>query len=208
MRSRTVVAIAAAALLASTVASSCSTPPPVASNAVPPPAVAEEKPIVWVALGGDETLVGDLHATPNAWTQRVLSRLPPSAQLLDLATDDASIRTGLDNQLRALETSQIKPTVATVWFGTADANTPRQQFTADLTALIDRLKGDGVQRVILVSRPNAASDRGYRFAGEIEAVANATGATYVPVVALTGSPNEPTAQNAIADQLAPLVAGK
>ncbi len=183
----------------------CSTPPPVASNAVPAPAVADARPVVWAALGGDETLAFDQAATPSSWSQRVLSRLPVSAQLLNLATEDATLQVGLTSQLNALAASPVKATVATVWFGTAEPNTPRAQFVDGLTNLVDSLKTMGIPRVVLVSRPDVPGDRGYRYGAEIQSVGTATGATYVQVAALTNNPGDPAAQATIADQLAPAI---
>jgi len=186
----------------------CSQPPPVASNAVPAPVQADAEPVVWAALGGDETLVFDQKATPNAWTQRVLSGLPPSAQLLNVATEDATVQDGLTSQLNALAASPTKPTVATVWFGSAEPNTTKAQFADGLTNLVSGLKSMGVARVVLVSRPDASGGQGYRYSAEVQAVAAATGATAVTVSSLTNNPGDAAAQAAIAAQLAPTIAAR
>jgi len=199
------VALTACVVLALLVGAGCSQPSPVASNAVPPPVQADAKPVVWAALGGDETFAFDQASTPGSWTQRVLSRLPVSAQLLNLATEDATLQVGGTSQLKALGASPVKPTVATVWFGAAEPNTPKGEFVDGLTNLVNGLKGLGVERVVLVSRPDAPGDRGYRYGAEIKSVAAATGALVVEVTALTNNPGEPAAQASIADQLAPTI---
>lgn len=186
--------------------SACSTPPPVATNAVPPPAVPDDQPVVWASLGGDETLTADPADVAGSWTQRVLARLPGSAQLVDVATEDATVQVGLTTQLAALTASPAKPTVATVWFGTAEPNTPRGQFTAALTQLVTGLQSTGVARIVLISRSDGTGDRSYRYAAEIEAVAKATGVSYANVSVLTGNPGEPGVQAQIADQLTPIIA--
>lgn len=160
---------------------------------------------MWAALGGDETLASDAQTAPTAWTQRVLSRLPASAQLLDVATEDATIQVGLDAQLRALSSSPVKPTVATVWFGTAERNTAKTQFAETLTNLVSGLQALGVPRIVLIARADNAGQGGYRYTAEIEAVAKATGATYASTTALTGNPQDPSAQSALADQLGPMI---
>lgn len=205
MTRRVLAGLAVAAL--SVVGAGCSSPPPVASNAVPNAVQPDAAPIVWAALGGDETRATDQKTLPGAWTQQVLSRLAPSAQLLDVATEDATVRTGLTSQLGALAASPAKPTVATVWFGSADPTTPKAQFAQDLTTLVENLRAQGVARIVLVARPDGPGDRGYRFSSEIRAVAAATGATFVQVSTLTTNPGDPAAQTAIAEQLAPAITG-
>ena len=201
------VALAASLVLALSIGTGCSQPQPVASNAVPPPVQADTKPVVWAALGGDETLAFDQASTPGSWTQRVLSRLPVSAQLLNVATEDATLQVGGMSQLNALAASPVKPTVATVWFGSAEPNTSKSQFVAGLTTLVNGLEDLGVQRVVLVSRPDGPGDRGYRYGAEIKSVAAATGATAIEVTALANNPGDPAAQPSIADQLAPTISG-
>jgi hypothetical protein len=183
------------------VAAACSTPPPVASNAVPPPATAAPAPVVWAALGGDETVTADPETAPGAWSQRVLSGLPASAQLLNVATERATVAVGLDSQLAALAAGPAPPTVATVWFGPADTGTSSARFRATLSELVGELQSMGVPRIVLIGRPDVIGAH----AEEVEAVAGATRTSYVPVTALSGP--APAAQAAIAEQVGPLIAG-
>jgi hypothetical protein len=207
VRRRPIALVAVWAVLGMLSVAGCSTPAPVASNAVPPPAQADQDPVVvWAALGGDETRPFDEAATPGSWSQLVLTRLPESAQLLNVATEDATLQVGGTSQLEALAASPLKPTIATVWFGSDEPNTPKGEFADALTDLVNGLEGMGVERVVLISRPDAPGDRRYRYGPEIQSVAAATGATAIEVTSLTRNPGQPEVQAAIADQLAPAIA--
>lgn len=191
----------AVAVVVPVAAGACSTPPPQASNAVPPPATAApEAPIVWAALGGDETVTtGPPEEAATAWPQRVLSRLPATAELVNVATPDASIRTGLTSQVPALEANGVRPTVATVWFGRDERGSTSQQ-RADLTALVERLRALGTTRIVLVAGPGPSAT------ALAQDVAAATGAVALPVAGIGRDAMGPAAQAGIAEAVAPVLA--
>lgn len=193
--------------LALVLTASCSTPPPAASNAVPPPASAPiEAPITWVALGGDETAaVGPPEEAGRFWTQRVLSELPPSAQLVNVATPDATARRARSTQLQTLDATGVRPTVATVWFG-ADESSGPTAYAADLTALIQDLRDRGATEVVLVARAGGGGGGGSSLADVTEQVATATGATFVEVELPGRDPTSASAQTAAAEALSPVLA--
>jgi len=189
------------------VAAACSTPPPKATNAVPAPAEIDQNPVVWAALGGDETSTAQSDPAQASWTRVVLAELPASAQLLDVATADATVEDALDAQLVALRASPLPPTVATVWLGRDEPGTDVGVFADRLTKLVEGLTALGVPRVVLVARSDSPRDRGGQYAAAIEAVASATGATYADLRGLPGNPRDPATQQELAGLLAPYVVG-
>jgi outer membrane protein OmpA-like peptidoglycan-associated protein len=192
--------------LTSTLSSACSTPPPAANNAVPPPASAPvEAPITWVALGGDETAaVGPPEEAGRFWTQQVLAELPPTAQLVNLAAPDATARRARTTQMRTLDATGVRPTVATVWFG-ADESSGSAAYAADLTALVQDLRDRGATEIILVTRTggSGAGGVGSSLTDVTEQVATATGTTFVEVDLPGRDPTTASAQAAAAQALSP-----
>ena len=199
---RRVVLVSVVAL--ALVAAACSTPAPTASNAVPAAAIVDDAPVVWAAFGGNETRAFD---PASAWTQLVLARLPASAELVELATEDATVESGRTAQMAALGASARLPTVATIWFGIGEPGTSGAQFTASLTQLVEALQAMGVPQIVVVARPDDPPGRRYRYAAEAEAVARSTGVAFVSPSVPTGNPFEPAAQTVIADELAPVIIG-
>jgi hypothetical protein len=181
-------------------AAGCSNPEPKASSAVPPPAEVDTDPTVWAALGGSETVVFDPADAPHAWLQVALSQLPVSAQLVDLATPDATVSAALESQLAALQASPVVPTVATLWFGAADRSSSSGQYQSGLVALIDALRQRGVARVVVVTRTDTGvGDR----AADNEAVAAEQGVELVTIERPDGDPSSPEFQAAIAARIVP-----
>jgi hypothetical protein len=176
----------------------CSSDPPLASNVVPPAAAVEDR-VVFVALGGNETLSrGVDDSLRRAWVQRVFAGLPRAAVFVNLASEEASVARGLADQVpKALE---LKATIATVWFGAGDAalGTTEAAFTRDLTEVVRQLRAGGVGRVLLLSRTSSAR-RGSRFAPQIRQVAAELGVRFVEVPASSETPNDASTQDAIAD---------
>jgi hypothetical protein len=189
------------------VGAACSTPPREASNAVPAPAEIDQNPVVWAALGGDETTTAQSDAAQASWTRVVLAGLPTSAQLLDVATADATVEDALDAQLVALRASSRLPTVATVWLGRDEPGTDPSVFADRLTRLVGGLTVLGVPRVVLIARSDAPPDRGGQYTEVIQAVASATGATYADLKGLPGNLRDPVEQQDLARALAPYVVG-
>ncbi len=205
VRSRALGVLAALALLVVVGATGCTDPAPTASNAVPAATAPDPNPVVWVALGGDETVTADPVDAQQSWTRLVLAQLPSSAQFLDLATEDATVDQALQSQLLALRASPVAPTVATVWLGTAEDGTSTSLFRSRLGAVVDGLRELGVPRIVLVTRTADSLGADGRYAAEVEAVATATGSEFVTVEGIAGSPRDPSVQAAIADQLGPVV---
>ena len=157
----------------------CSDGPPVASNVVPPPATAGER-VSFVTLGGSETISRGLDESTNQpWNQQVFAHLPMAATFSNVASQQATVAAGLDEQLpRALAE---QPTIATVWFGVGDAivKTPPTAFAATLTSLVQQLQASGA-KVLLIARSQPDQNiKSYLTA--VAEVATATGATLVTV---------------------------
>lgn len=196
--------IASALLVAAAMSvAACSTPAPTASNAIPPPAVVDEQPLVWAVMGGPESVAFE---PARSWTQQVLAGLPPSTELLELATEDASLIEAAPAQLAALDAAPRPPTVATVWFGVSDPEIPPATFTAALTGFVQELQARGIPKIVLVARPDVAGQRRFRYSAEVEAVAAVTGTPYVAIDLGLTNPFDPGGQTAIAQTLAPFVA--
>lgn len=199
-RGSPVPGVVAALAFVVAMAAGCSSDPPVASNAIPPPAVAGER-VVFVALGGDETLNRGLDdSLRNSWTQRVFVGLPRSAVYVNLASEDAPVADGLARQVpKAIE---LQATIATVWFGSGDArnenNTGAGQFATDLTQVVQQLRAGGVGRVLLLSRTSPGSRGGSRYVEQIRQVAQQTGATFIDVPGSSNNPGDPGSQEAVA----------
>lgn len=197
--SRLVLALPVVVVLVVVAAAGCSSDPPVASNAIPPPAVAGER-VVFVALGGDETLNRGLDdSLRNSWTQRVFVGLPRSAVYVNLASEDAPVADGLARQVpKALE---LQATIATVWFGSGDArehNTSAGRFAADLTSVVQQLRAGGVGRVLLLSRTSSGARGGSRYVEQVKQVAQQAGVTFIDVPGSSNNPGDPGSQEAVA----------
>jgi hypothetical protein len=199
-RARLTAVLAAVVLVVVTSGiAACSSGPPVATNAVPPPA-SDDPRTMYVAMGGNETLnrgVDDV--LRRAWTQQVFTTaLGPSAVYVNLASTDATVREGLSEQLpKALD---LKPTVATIWFGGGDAqvHTTDSGFVSDLTEIVSKLLAAGTTKVLLISRVNSTGGDDTRYADDIKQVATSTGVDFLPI---EGESNlrDPATQQAIAD---------
>lgn len=175
-------------------AAGCTSEPPI--NATAPPAAPAEERSVFVALGGDETLTRGLEdGFRVAWTRQVFNSFPGSTVYVNVATENATVRAGLDEQLAAA--LELRPTVATVWFGAADAQqgTNEDRFVAELTDLTTALLDVGTE-VLLVA--NTGDGSSVAFAARIEQVASDTGATYVAAPGPEGDPSDAGAQDGIA----------
>jgi len=193
--------IMASAAMAISITASCTPPEPKASNAVPPPAAAPATaPVVWASFGADESSAsGTVESFEGRWPQRVLGGLPATAEMVNLATSGASISGGAAEQLARLDQSGIRPTVATVWFGSNEPEGRSAAFTRSLTSLVDELKRRGATTVVLVGRRSAGGRGPYRYADEVEQVAGSTGSPFVPVDGLGRNAGDPAVQQRIAD---------
>lgn len=176
----------------------CASTPPAASNAVQSAAAREER-VVFVTLGGSETLNRGMDdSLRRAWAQQVFTTgLPRSAVYVNLANDGATVRQGLDEQVpKALE---LKATIATVWFGRGDgqAGTTSAAFSLDLTQIVQRLHAGGVSRVILLTRTSATTVN--RFMAEVKSVGESIGVPVIELPRRTGDQNDVAVQAEIAE---------
>ncbi|MBI2704719.1 MAG: SGNH/GDSL hydrolase family protein [Actinobacteria bacterium] len=197
--------VAALALLLPLAASCASAP--TQTGAVPATAPVEE-PVVFVSLGGNETLNRGLeNSFKNGWTQQLfVNGLPRSAIHVNLSSPDATVASAIERQLpKALES---RPTLVTLWFGEGDVRTGTSDsaFTRDLTALVQQLEQSGVRQIVVLAREAPAAP-GSRFAAAAKDVATAMGVLYVALPGTSGNPVDPTTQTAIADTIRQRLAG-
>ena len=156
---------------------------------------------MFVALGGDETLSRGIDdSLRKAWPQRVfMTALPRSAVYVNLASEDATVRQGLADQVaRAVE---LKATIATVWFGSGDArvNTDASAFTRDLTKIVEQLRAGGVTKVLLLSRTSSGAGGGSRYVAQIKKVAEQTGVSFIELPGSSNNPADQGSQQGVAD---------
>jgi len=183
----------------------CSSTTSVSDSAPPPPDPNQER-VVFVALGGDETLNRQLDdPLRDAWTQRVfMNALPRSAVHVNFATRDATVREGIDEQLPAA--LELRPTLATLWFGSADASmsTRADVFERDLTQLVADLQATGT-RVVLLSPVDASGQGESDYANSVQAVATTTNSELVavPTVDLSSNTTQAAIATAVEDSLGP-----
>ena len=95
------------------------------SDSAPPVTDATQSRVVYVALGGDETVNRQLDDPfRDAWPQRVFTdALPRSAIYVNFARPEATVADAVSDQVPAA--LDLDPTVATVWLGSGDARSAR-----------------------------------------------------------------------------------
>jgi hypothetical protein len=177
---RSLVAVIGIVLVCALISTACSSGSAV-SDSAPPLTDPNQERVVFVALGGDETLNRELDDPfRDAWTQRVFSTaLSRSAVYVNFARPGATVSAGLDEQLpQALD---LGPTVATVWFGTGDdrSATSESSFERDLLEIVERLQNAGARVLVLTRQPSDVVDT--RFSDSLQQIASSTGAGLVPV---------------------------
>lgn len=170
------------------------------SDTAPPLTDTPLERVVYVALGGDETVNRQLDDPfRDAWPQRVfVDALPRSSVYVNFARPDATVDDALREQVPSA--TDLDPTVATVWLGAGDARigTDDASFSQDLTDVVGRLESSGAQVLLLAQRQGEADET--EFADAVARVATATGATLVVVP--DGDRALPATQAAIADAVA------
>lgn len=158
----------------------CASESTVAESA-PPVTAADVEPVVFVALGGDETVNRELEdPLRDSWTRRLfVGALPRSSVYVNLARGGATVREALAQQVP--EALELAPTLATVWLGAGDARagTSIASFERDLTELVEQLQAAGARVVLLQGDAPTSGDDGLR--GAVVAVGAAAA---VPVVAV------------------------
>lgn len=146
-----------------------------------PPATDGGPSEVLVAIGGGETTNVGRNDLADNWTQLVFATQPPGAVYVNLATDNATIHSALEDQLP--QADALHPTVAMIWVESADARlgTPPEEYRDGLTRLVDGVRQAGASRILLLTPALSTTDAGGNLADSIAQVATATGATLVNV---------------------------
>jgi hypothetical protein len=159
----------------------CTSEAPIASNVVPPPATSGER-VSFVTLGGNETVSRGLDESVNLpWNQQVFSELPLSTTFANVASTDATVASGVAEQLpKALAE---RPTLAVVWFGLGDftVKTATGAFATDLTQMVKALQGAGAKVLLIARTQPDQGDALNRFNAAIIDVGTTTGATVVKI---------------------------
>jgi len=124
-------------------------------------------PVVWVALGADETDetdgegLEDEDRLRSSWTRLVFREaLPRRTVHYNLASADATAAEALDRQVPAA--LEVEPTLVAVWLtsGDIDEATAPADYERDLGAVVGALREDGA-RVLLANAPRSTTSRPY-----------------------------------------------
>lgn len=149
---RTLIVVALIAMVA--LAAGCSTGGKGGVTATTAPAPTGR--VMFVTMGSTDTNGGRDRGLPLAdtWPQRLYrTTFPLRAQFVNLARDRSRIADAMVQQLN--DAVSLRPTVATVWFGTSDAfaGTDPVEFGADLARLIDRLNATRAKVLVVLGAP-------------------------------------------------------
>ena len=157
-----------------------------ATTTLPPEEIGP--PVVFVAVGGDETIgYGVADGLRDSWTQLVFrEHLPRRSVHLNVASSGATVADALALQVPlALE---VAPTLVTVWLAGADAAqaTPVAAYERDLEQVVRQLQGDGSTRVVVAVGPPIVAGSGDTepYDDAAERVAGLTGAGLVDLSAV------------------------
>lgn len=152
------------------------------------PAEESGPPVVFVSVGGDETLGFSMaDRLRERWTQLVFrDHLPRRSVHVNVASSGATVASALEVQLPlALE---VAPTLVTVWLGGADAAqaTRVSSYERDLEDLVRQMQGDGSTQVVVAVGPAVEDDGGSTepYDAAAERVAGRTGAGLVDLRAV------------------------
>lgn len=170
-----------------------------------PPVTDPIPPIVYVAMGGIETLNSDRRDLPDNWPQLLFSEhMAPGGVYVNLATESATVKRALDGQLpQALD---LNATVATIWLENADLRlgTSTRVYRDELTTLVEDLQAGGVRVYLLRSGPSDGDAAPLQ--ATVAIVAGQTGATLVDLGDIADR-NDDAGQRRIADQVAAAIGG-
>jgi GDSL-like Lipase/Acylhydrolase family len=165
-------------------------------------------PVAFVAIGGDETFGTALPRETrfrDSWPQLVYrNSLPARATFTNLATPGATSQSALATQLPIA--LQLHPTIIVVWLaGDAAAGIPSSTYETNLAAMLQALRANGVERVIVVAGPETDGGAGYDDATRSAArSANAAVVDLTALAAPLGSATNHTAADAIAAVIGPI----
>lgn len=155
------------------------------------PAEVSGPPVVFVSVGGDETLGFSMaDRLRERWTQLVFrDHLPRRSVHVNVASSGATVASALEVQVPlALE---VAPTLVTLWLVDGDAAqaTPVSSYERDLEDLVRQLQGDGSTQVVVAVGSTAEADDGSteRYDAAVERVAERTGAGLVDLRAVDPS---------------------
>jgi hypothetical protein len=167
-----------------------------------PPVTDPLPPVVYVALGGIETLNSDRRDLPDNWTQLLFSEhMAPGGVYVNLATEDGTVKSALDGQLpQALD---VHATVATVWLENTDLRlgTSLRVYRDELTTLVEDLQAGGAKVYLLRSGPSAPDDVAAPLQATVAVVAGQTGAMLIDLGDISDR-NDDSGQRRIADEVA------
>ena len=142
-------------------------------------------PVVFLAIGGDETFGVDLPHDDRfrlAWPQLVYRALPARATFTNLGTRGATTTSALATQLPIARS--LHPTIVVVWLtGDAAAGIPPPTSAANLLSLLRQLRSAGVAKLVVVIGSNRASSTSYD-----DAIKTATQQAAADLVDLTTLP--------------------
>ena len=167
-----------------------------------PPVTDPVAPVVYVALGGMETLNADRRDLPDNWPQLLFAEhMAPGGVYVNLATEDGTVKSAIDGQLPAALGAHA--TVATVWLESADLRlgTPLRVYRDELTTLVDDLQAGGMKVYLLRSGPSVPTDVAAPLQSTVAVVAGQTGATLVDLGDISDR-NDDAGQRRIADTVA------
>lgn len=172
-----------------------------------PPSDDSGPPVVFVSVGGAETLGANLDdQLRQSWPQLLLGDgLPRRAVHVNLATPDATAGEALDRQVPAA--LEVGPTLATVWLADGDAQdgTSVAAYRRELDQVVRRL-GEGGARVLVVVGPSPEGD--LALDAYNDAAAEVASAAGVELADLTGAVSglDAAGHRQVAMMLAELVA--
>ena len=139
------------------------------------------KPTTLLTIGGSAT-EGD--GVPDrfrdAWPYLLFDEaFPVSTSLVNAALDDATVANAEVDQLPLAR--EVKPQVVAVWLGIDDLaqHTPIDQFSSGLHTLIEELRANGAQRILVADLPRVFGVGAAAYDTATRSVVQSTNATFV-----------------------------
>ncbi len=170
------------------------------SSAEAPPVTDPAPPVVYVAIGGIETLNSDRDDLPDNWPQLLFrDHVAPGGVYVNLATQLGTVKNALDAQLPAA--LDLHATVATVWLESGDAafDTSVRVYRDELTTLVEDLQAGGVKVYLL--RSGVTTGDPTPLQASVSVVAGQTGAVLVDLGDVFDRADD-SGQRRIAEQVA------
>jgi hypothetical protein len=166
-----------------------------------PPITDPQSPVVYVAMGGIETLNSDRSRDlPDNWPQVLFAEhMAPGGVYVNAATESATAKSAIDGQLpTALD---LHATVATVWLESADVRlgTSIRVYHDELRTMVEDLQAGGVKVYLLRSGPSDGEAAPIQ--ATVAVVGGETGATVVDLGDISDREND-SGQRRIANTVA------